>query len=115
MKQRAIDAKQALNMLYLLNDGADIQSMLEAGDNGRGFDFSQFKGSLDVKSAAVMGHSYGGATTIQALSEDPRFMLVQTIITATCYWPFQLKKMAIIISYLSTDACLAVYLNMHTY
>ena len=64
-------------MLYLLNDGADIENMLEAGGtNGRGFDFSQFKGSLDVESAAVMGHSFGGATTIQTLSEDPRFMLV---------------------------------------
>ena len=76
VKQRAIDAKQALNMLYLLNDGVDIQNMLETGPHGRGFDFSQFKGSLDMGLTAVMGHSFGGATTIQTLSEDPRFMLV---------------------------------------
>ena len=64
-------------MLYLLNDGADIQNMMEpGGGDGRGFDFGQFKGSLDIESAAVMGHSFGGATTIQTLSEDPRFMLV---------------------------------------
>ena len=74
VKQRATDAKQALNMLYLLNDGADIQNMLEAGNGS--FDFGQFKDSLDIKSAAVMGHSFGGAATIQTLSEDPRFMLV---------------------------------------
>ena len=71
VKQRAFDAKQALNMLYHLNDGADIQNMLEAGSN---FDFGQFKGYLDVETAAIMGHSFGGATTIQALSEDPRFL-----------------------------------------
>ena len=77
VKQRAIDAKQALDILYMLNDGADIQNMLEDdGVDGRGFNFGQFRGSLDVKSAAVMGHSFGGATTIQTLSEDPRFMLV---------------------------------------
>lgn len=86
VKQRAIDAKQALNMLYLLNDGADIENMLEAGGiNGRDFDFSQFKGSLDVESAAVMGHSFGGATTIQTLSEDPRFMLVWANNTVALY------------------------------
>ena len=28
---------------------------------------------MDVTAAAVMGHSFGGATTVQALSEDPRF------------------------------------------
>lgn len=63
-------------MLYLLNNGENIRNMLETGGSGRDFDFSQFKGSLDVESAAVMGHSFGGATIIQTLSEDPRFMLV---------------------------------------
>ena len=67
-------------MLYLLNNGENIRNMLETG---REFDFSQFKGSLNVESAAVMGHSFGGATTIQTLSEDPRFMLVP-ISLASC-------------------------------
>ena len=83
VKQRATDAKQALNMLYLLNNGENIRNMLETGGSGRDFDFNQFKGSLNVESAAVMGHSFGGATTIQTLSEDPRFMLVP-ISLASC-------------------------------
>ena len=29
---------------------------------------------LDVGKAAIMGHSFGGSTTIQALSEDQRFL-----------------------------------------
>ncbi len=33
-----------------------------------------FQGKLDTGKAAVMGHSFGGATTIQALSEDQRFL-----------------------------------------
>ena len=28
---------------------------------------------MDTGTAAVMGHSFGGATTIQVLSEDSRF------------------------------------------
>ena len=28
---------------------------------------------MDLNQVAVMGHSFGGATTVQTLSEDPRF------------------------------------------
>jgi predicted dienelactone hydrolase len=45
--------------------------MLEGGAT---FDYGQFKGRLDVATAAVMGHSYGGGTTVQTLSEDSRFV-----------------------------------------
>lgn len=71
MKQRASEARQTLDLLHLLNDGAEISNMLEETS---GFDYGQFKGRLNVATAAVMGHSFGGATTIQTLSEDSRFM-----------------------------------------
>ena len=58
-------------MLYLLNDGGEIRNMLECVQL---FDFTQFKDSLDVKKAAVMGHSFGGAATVQTLSDDSRFV-----------------------------------------
>ena len=32
------------------------------------------QGRLDMRKAAIMGHSFGGATTIQALSQDHRFL-----------------------------------------
>ena len=71
VKQRASEVRQGLDLLNLLNDGGDIQNMLEEGKN---FDYGQFKGRLDVDVAAVMGHSFGGATTVQVLSEESRFL-----------------------------------------
>lgn len=71
VKQRASEVRQALDLLHQLNNGADIHNMLEGNDV---FDYGKFRGRLDVATAAVMGHSFGGATTIQVLSEDPRFL-----------------------------------------
>ena len=67
MKQRADDVSKALDILTLLNEGGQIQNMLEGS-----YDFEQFKGRLDVATAAVMGHSFGGGSTVQALAQDSR-------------------------------------------
>ncbi len=40
---------------------------------GVSLDFSQFKGRLDLSTAGMIGHSFGGATVIQTLSDDKRF------------------------------------------
>ena len=71
VKQRAFDVRQGLNLLHLLNDGGEIRNMLEGCTT---FNYGQFKSRLDVGTVAVMGHSFGGATTVQILSEDPRFL-----------------------------------------
>ena len=68
MKQRSSDVRKALDLLSLLNEGVEIRNMM-----GGTYDLGQFKGRLKVDMAVVMGHSFGGATTIQALSEDHRF------------------------------------------
>lgn len=67
--------KQTLNLLDLLNRGGNIQNMLPEVDSHR-FDFSQFKNRLNMETAAVIGHSFGGATTVIGLSEEPRFKFV---------------------------------------
>ena len=68
VKQRAVDAKRTLDLLGVLNDGGEVGNML-----GVNFDFHQFQGRMDIDTAAIMGHSFGGATTVQTLSEDKRF------------------------------------------
>ena len=68
VSKRADEVKKSLDLLCLLNEGADIRNMLEGS-----YDFKQFKGRMDVSMAAVMGHSFGGATTVQTLFEDARF------------------------------------------
>ena len=60
-------------MFKALNDGGAVRNMLGGGDS---FDFSQFKGRLDLDKVAIMGHSFGGGTVVQTLSHDQRFKLV---------------------------------------
>jgi platelet-activating factor acetylhydrolase len=67
--QRSRDGILALELLTMLNEGVEVHNMMEGH-----FDFRQFQGRLDLRKAAIMGHSFGGATTIQALSQDHRFM-----------------------------------------
>ena len=71
MKQRVDEVRKSLDILQLLNEGAEIKNMLE-----NKFDFKQFKGRMDISKVAVMGHSFGGGTTVQTLYEDDRFKLV---------------------------------------
>ena len=71
MQQRSEEVRKTLDLLQLLNDGDEIRNMM-----GGDFDFSQFQGRLNLDLVAVMGHSFGGATTIQTLSEDQRFKYV---------------------------------------
>ena len=68
LKIRAADARRALDLLGLLNEGSAVGNLM-----GEKFNFGQFKGRLDLDRAGMMGHSFGGATTIQTLSEDQRF------------------------------------------
>jgi platelet-activating factor acetylhydrolase len=58
----------SLDILTLLNQGAEIWNML-----GGDYDLKQFKGSMDLSKAGVMGHSFGGATAVQTLTMDDRF------------------------------------------
>ena len=60
--------QKALDLLCLLHEGGDVHNMME----GR-YNLAQFKGRLKVDVVAVVGHSFGGATAIQVLSEDNRF------------------------------------------
>ncbi len=40
---------------------------------GGAFDLGQFTGHIDTDKTIVMGHSFGGATTVVTLATDNRF------------------------------------------
>lgn len=68
VQQRARECIQALNLILDINHGKSVKNVLDLP-----FDFKQLKGSINKKKIAIMGHSFGGATVLQALSEDQRF------------------------------------------
>ncbi|XP_005389921.1 PREDICTED: platelet-activating factor acetylhydrolase [Chinchilla lanigera] len=68
VQQRAEECSQALTLLLNLDEGKPVENVLDLQ-----FDLQQLKGSLDRNKTAIIGHSFGGATVIQVLSEDKRF------------------------------------------
>ena len=59
-------------MLQLLNEGGEVTNMM-----GERFDWGQFRGRLQLDTAAVMGHSFGATTAIKTLYTDKRFKFVK--------------------------------------
>ncbi|CAB3990535.1 Platelet-activating factor acetylhydrolase [Paramuricea clavata] len=66
--QRAKECMQTLNFLEQLNEGQPPKNLL-----GAEFDSPQFKDRLDLDKVSIMGHSFGGVTTIATLAKDKRF------------------------------------------
>lgn len=68
VRQRAKECSKALSAILDIEHGNPKENVL-----GLPFDMKQLKDSIDETKIAVMGHSFGGATVFQALSEDQRF------------------------------------------
>lgn len=68
LRQRGEECSQALSWLLSIDEGEPVKNVLDLN-----FDIQQLKGSLDRSKVAIIGHSFGGATVIQTLSEDQRF------------------------------------------
>ncbi|XP_051008889.1 platelet-activating factor acetylhydrolase [Acomys russatus] len=68
VQQRAKECSQALSAILDIDHGNPKENIL-----GSDFDVKQLKGTIDRNKIAVVGHSFGGATVIQSLSEDQRF------------------------------------------
>ncbi|XP_077018100.1 platelet-activating factor acetylhydrolase isoform X2 [Tamandua tetradactyla] len=66
--KRAKECSQALNLILDMDHGKPAKNILDLK-----FDVKQLKDSIDRNKIAIIGHSFGGATVIQALSEDWRF------------------------------------------
>lgn len=66
--QRSEECILALDVLTDLNKGATILNQL-----GGNYNLKLFKGLLDFSKVSMVGHSFGGSTTVCTLSKDKRF------------------------------------------
>ncbi|XP_072103401.1 platelet-activating factor acetylhydrolase 2, cytoplasmic-like isoform X2 [Mobula birostris] len=67
LSQRVEECGRVLNILSEINSGTSIKNTLES------LHLSDLKGCIDLQKVAVMGHSFGGSTSILALAKDKRF------------------------------------------
>ncbi|KAH6847468.1 platelet-activating factor acetylhydrolase, isoform II-domain-containing protein [Chaetomium sp. MPI-CAGE-AT-0009] len=87
---RLAEIEEAFYVLGLVNNGSGDKvrrdNLREAGHVGsssiglRGIDWRDWEGRLDLESVTMMGHSFGGATTVQALRSDKLAWITQGIL-----------------------------------
>ncbi|KAM9356143.1 platelet-activating factor acetylhydrolase [Pholidichthys leucotaenia] len=68
VKHRADECILALDKLTEINSGTPVQNVLQTQ-----FDWSTMTNSMDLCRIAAMGHSFGGATVIEALCKEKKF------------------------------------------
>lgn len=68
VKQRADECIRALDKLIEINSGTAVQNVLKTQ-----FDWTTLENSMDLCRIAVVGHSFGGATVIEALCKEVKF------------------------------------------
>ncbi|KAK1888695.1 Platelet-activating factor acetylhydrolase [Dissostichus eleginoides] len=68
VKQRADECILALDKLTEINSGIPVQNVLKSK-----FDWTTLENSMDLCRIAAVGHSFGGATAIEALCKDVKF------------------------------------------
>uniref|UniRef100_UPI003AAD129E platelet-activating factor acetylhydrolase isoform X1 n=2 Tax=Centroberyx gerrardi TaxID=166262 RepID=UPI003AAD129E len=68
VKQRADECIHALDKLIEINSGISVQNVLRTQ-----FDWTTLENSMDLCRIAAMGHSFGGATVIEALCKEVKF------------------------------------------
>ncbi|XP_037606236.1 platelet-activating factor acetylhydrolase isoform X2 [Sebastes umbrosus] len=68
VKQRADECILALDRLTDINSGIPVQNVLQTQ-----FDWTTLENSMDLCKIAAVGHSFGGATVIEALCKEVKF------------------------------------------
>ncbi|XP_044026360.1 platelet-activating factor acetylhydrolase isoform X2 [Siniperca chuatsi] len=68
VKQRADECILALDKLTEINSGTAVENVLQTQ-----FDWTTLENSMDLCRIAVLGHSFGGATVIEALCKEVKF------------------------------------------
>lgn len=82
LKKRQEECIRVLDLLLDINEGK-AENILKSS-----FDIQSLKGCLDFSSACIMGHSFGGATSLYTLAKEPRFKM-GVILDG---WMFPLKE-----------------------
>lgn len=83
VKLRAYDISNALDVAIKLNNGIDVQNILDGLLDPR-----EFKNLLDIDNAIVMGFSMGSASALYAAAIDTRFKLIVALDT----WMYPVHK-----------------------
>lgn len=68
VKQRADECILALDKLTEINSGIAVQNVLQTQ-----FDWTTLENSMDMCRIAAVGHSFGGATVVEALCKEVKF------------------------------------------
>ncbi|XP_061890036.1 platelet-activating factor acetylhydrolase [Entelurus aequoreus] len=66
--QRADECVRALSRLADIDSGLPMQNVLQTQ-----FDWTTLQNSMDLSKVAVIGHSFGGATVLEALAKETQF------------------------------------------
>ncbi|KAM9778368.1 platelet-activating factor acetylhydrolase [Syngnathus typhle] len=82
VQQRADECIRALQKLADINSGIPMENVLQTQ-----FDWKTLENSMDLGRVAIMGHSFGGATVIEALAREAKFKCA----VALDAWMFPLK------------------------
>ncbi|XKL62109.1 hypothetical protein PGB90_001942 [Kerria lacca] len=69
LKKRSEECSAVLNILEDMNDGKPV-NILKSN-----IDSKSLKGKIDLSQNVIMGHSFGGATSMYTLSRDNRFKI----------------------------------------
>ncbi|KAH6650258.1 platelet-activating factor acetylhydrolase, isoform II-domain-containing protein [Chaetomium tenue] len=90
IEMRLAEIEEAFYVMGLVNNGSGDKvrrdNLREVGHIGsssiglRGIDWQDWGGRLDLESVTMMGHSFGGATTVQALRSDKLAWITQGIL-----------------------------------
>ncbi|KAI1768217.1 platelet-activating factor acetylhydrolase, isoform II-domain-containing protein [Hypoxylon sp. FL1150] len=80
---RMSEIEEAYCVLQLLNDGQggliyrnNLRKSGNAGSSSKGLegiDWSEWEGKLHLRNVTIMGHSFGGATSVEMARQDDRF------------------------------------------